>query len=353
MKDVGVDVKLKNVITNANKNFFYKIKEVAHSNDCMFRSDYISFPQINNDNNQKLNPEQISVDNVMEYLSHYKSCEEYYLRLFSTATHSRKVFKCKQKDDNFFMNVDKRISICLCMQLDSLQYQYGQLSNVLLALRKFKSLKYRRNAKCRSCKYISLCRYCPGKFKMSTQDFQTPHEWFCDLGKAIYKKYVVGFHMIRKNYVNNKEFSKMFGIVSKNMAKLGFEISAKDEKIWKENLQKNLTDEKFYFYVVYQNGEIVGFVELGVFDDKLFLSELQLCDNVKNTRVLLNILNKLVEFDEFTCFDKIYFKINKNNIKSQKTFEHLGAMKNAENSTSYCYVLEKNNVMKYLKKIKR
>lgn len=187
LQDIGIDVKLKNVITNANKKFFDKIKEVAHSNGCLFRSDYISFPQINNDNNQKLNPEQISVENVMEYLSNYKSCEEYYLRLFSTAGHTRKVFKCKQKDDNFFMNVDKQISICLCMQSDSLQYQYGQLSNVLLALRRFKSLKYRRNAKCRNCKYISLCRYCPGKFKMSTQDFQTPPEWFCDLGQSIYK----------------------------------------------------------------------------------------------------------------------------------------------------------------------
>lgn len=353
LQDIGIDVKLKNVITNANKKFFDKIKEVAHSNGCLFRSDYISFPQINNDNNQKLNPEQISVENVMEYLSNYKSCEEYYLRLFSTAGHTRKVFKCKQKDDNFFMNVDKQISICLCMQSDSLQYQYGQLSNVLLALRRFKSLKYRRNAKCRNCKYISLCRYCPGKFKMSTQDFQTPPEWFCDLGQSIYKKYVDGFHMIRKCYLNNKELSKIFGIVSNNMKKLGFEISAKDETVWKENLQRNLTDEKFYFYVIYQNGEIVGFVEVGVFEDKLFLSELQLCDNAKNTRVLPNILNRLVELDELANFDKIYFKINKNNIKSQKTFEHLGAVKNAENSNSYSYVLGKNNVKKYLKKIKR
>lgn len=88
--------------------------------------------------------------------------------------------------------------------------------------------------------------------------------------------------------------------------------------MWKENLQRNLTDEKFYFYVIYQNGEIVGFVEVGVFEDKLFLSELQLCDNAKNTRVLPNILNRLVELDELANFDKIYFKINKNNIKSQK-----------------------------------
>lgn len=195
--------------------------------------------------------------------------------------------------------------------------------------------------------------YCPGKFKMSTQDFQTPPEWFCDLGQSIYKKYVDGFHMIRKCYLNNKELSKIFGIVSNNMKKLGFEISAKDETVWKENLQRNLTDEKFYFYVIYQNGEIVGFVEVGVFEDKLFLSELQLCDNAKNTRVLPNILNRLVELDELANFDKIYFKINKNNIKSQKTFEHLGAVKNAENSSSYSYVLGKNNVKKYLKKIKR
>lgn len=346
LKEHGIEVKLKNVITNSNKNHFIKIKDVASREGCQFRSDYISFPQINK-NGQVLNPEQINIENVMQYLSNFSSCEEYYLRLFSTSKNTNKVFKCKKKDDNFFMNVDKNICFCICMQSNCLQYQNGQLAEALIELRKYKNLVYRKDAKCKNCKYAPLCRYCPGKFEMSTHDFQTPHQWFCDLGQAIYNKYVKGYHLVQKKYLNKSELQKVFDIVANNMRSLGFEISSGDKEVWANNLQQNLLDEKFWLFLFYFDGKIVGFVEMGAYDEKLFLSELQLCDCVKNTRILPFALNKLLEFEGFAQYDEIFFNINKNNKKSRKTFEHLGGVVVENKQNSCLYVIKREKIHNY------
>ena len=63
LKSAGITLVLKNIITNSNKNHFSNIRKLAHDLGVEFRSDYISFPQINGPHHQ--NPEQISVEGLL------------------------------------------------------------------------------------------------------------------------------------------------------------------------------------------------------------------------------------------------------------------------------------------------
>lgn len=352
LKKLDINVKLKNLITNTNKAYFLKIRDLSHQEGCLFRSDYIAFPQTKT-NKINFNPEQITVDEVLTYLSRYPSCEEYYLKTFSSAKNNNKVFKCKLRDDSFFMTVDKNLHMCLCMQSFGKKYEEGKLADALLEIRKLKIARYHKNAKCKNCKYIALCRYCPGKFEMSTHDFQKPHPWFCELGKKVYEKFVAGIRIIKKQYLTQAEISKLFEIISRNMSDIGFEIGKKDKSVWEKNLENNLLRNDFFLFVIYKDGIIVGFIELGVYDEKLFLSELQLCEQVKNSRILLKTIQTLMKNDNFEHFNEIYFNINKNNFKSIKTFEHLGGECIKRNEKSVCYKIKRGIIDNYLKKVSR
>lgn len=213
-----------------------------------------------------------------------------------------------------------------------------------------KNLNFKNTDQCKNCKYISLCRYCPDKFKMSTGSLHIPPQWFCDLGKAVYNNFIKGYCMIRKKYLKDFELQEAYNIISSNMSKLGFVIKKEDEVIWKENIVNRLKDENCFFYLVYQNGKICGFVEIVISNDKLIVSEIQLNDKVKNTRVLLKILKTLLQDNNFKSFNDVYFYINNKNLKSIKTFTHLGGILKEQKGNSSLYCLNRNNMVNYFKK---
>ncbi len=161
------------------------------------------------------------------------------------------------------------------------------------------------------------------------------------------------FELEIKQYLTQTEISKLFEIISRNMSDIGFEIGKKDKSVWEKNLENNLLRNDFFLFVIYKDGIIVGFIELGVYDEKLFLSELQLCEQVKNSRILLKTIQTLMKNDNFEHFNEIYFNINKNNFKSIKTFEHLGGECIKQNEKSVCYKIKRGIIDNYLKKVSR
>ena len=347
LKDLKINLTLKNVITNKNKGYFSQIGVLSKQLGCQFRSDYISFPQINK--HQTVNPEQISVEETLEYLSNFDTMKEIYLTKYSQNIHkSNKVFQCKKNDDTIFIDSSGNISMCLCMQSHSIPYKNGNLAEIILDLRKFKELVFDKNSKCRKCNLKPLCRYCPGKFEMSTQNFQVPPNWFCELGKKIYEKYIKGYSILRKTYLSKTEGQLAFKIIKDNMIDLGYNITNSDKKIWLGNLNKNLLNPDFYFYLVYKDGKIVSFVELVKNKDKLTLSEIQINQNNKKTRLLLYIIHSLIANKELLGFDEVFFNINKNNDMSRKTFTHLGGEIVEEHERSCLYKISRKKIENYL-----
>ena len=159
------------------------------------------------------------------------------------------------------------------------------------------------------------------------------------------------YNILRKTNLTIIETEVLFDIIKDNLLSLEYKISNNDKELWIENLKNSLQKEKFYLYLVYKEEKIVGFVEIIEENNKLTLSEIQIDNYNKKTRILLDIINFLLTRKDFLTFEEMYFNINKKNILSNKTFSHLGGKIIEEREKSYLYKIKRKDVEKYLKTI--
>ena len=165
------------------------------------------------------------------------------------------------------------------------------------------------------------------------------------------KVYVMKYNILRKTNLTIIETEVLFDIIKDNLLSLEYKISNNDKELWIENLKNSLQKEKFYLYLVYKEEKIVGFVEITEENNKLTLSEIQIDNYNKKTRILLDIINFLLTRKDFLTFDEMAFYINKQNAMSNKTFSHLGGQIIEERQKSYLYKIKRCDVEKYLKSI--
>lgn len=351
LRNIGIKVVLKNVVTNSNKYIFNDIKKLSSKVGCQFKFDYIVFP--NMANRGVYNPEQIDVNDALKFIGYNSSLEEYYLRLYSKPRKKKNnLFKCKNNDDAIFITSNKRVCMCLCMQ--DAGVKYTKLSDNIIELAKLKNIKLSKISRCKNCKYMPICRYCPGKFEMITGDYQTPPQWFCDFGKSIFDKFIKGFKIVRKKYFKDFELDAMAEIIAKNMVILGVNATSNELKMWKENMQALANRDDYFLYLIYQDGAICGFAELCEGKDGLlYLAEIQLAENVKGTRVLLKTLQFLAAEKDFERYDAVYFNINNKNEKSKNTFMHLGGVVIEKREKTSLYRLDKQVMLNTLSHFRR
>ena len=349
LRDKGINVILKNVLNKNNQEFFYKLRELAHKLNLKFRSDYFVFPKTNEIG--KMNDTLVSPIDALAYLKKQNNAEEHYLTKFNQQNGSKYVFKCKHLDDSIFVDSKLNISMCICMQHEKIPYSKGNLFDAVIKLRRFKEIIFSPKAKCKKCKLKPLCRYCPGKFYMITQNYEKPHEWFCELGQLVYKNFIQGYKFIRKQNLSIQEQNELFKIIKTNMTNLGFVVGDKDREMWTSNLLSFLTNKNYYLYIIYKDGSIVGFYSIIVEDNKPTLCELQLDKTVQKTRLIFEVIKSIFNQTEFKNFDTLYFGINKSNKQSINTFTHLGAECISENEKAYRYKINRDKVEKYLSRL--
>lgn len=350
LKDTGIKLILKNVITNSNKQHFSKIRDVAKKLDVEFRSDYISFPQINSKFEQ--NKEQISVKDAILSLKMQPNAKEYFINLYNSyQKDDGYIFKCKKMDDSLFVNSKLDVCMCICLQSFSVKYEKGNLLKCVSQLQDFRLMKYDASNKCKDCRLMSICRYCPAKFYLTTGSYQVAPKWFCDYANQVYSYFIKGVSIIRKRYISEENFDTLFKIIKNNMINIGVNVVDEDKKFWVDNIDSKLRDDKFFFYIIFYNGEICGFIEAVDSDNELIVAEIQLDAKVKGSRMILRVIEFMLNNKKFANYDNIKFSINKKNNMSNKTFGHLGAKIYSENEKSFRYELTRNQVERYVKKI--
>lgn len=166
------------------------------------------------------------------------------------------------------------------------------------------------------------------------------------------QKSINEYKILRKTNLTNIEIDLIYKIIKDNMLLLGFYVSNEDKKIWISNFLNNLQNQNFYCYIIYDNEQIIGFIEAVKANNKLTLSEIEFDSNHKKTRLILNVIYFLAITKDFAEFDELYFNINKKNINSTKTFSHLGCEIVEERRNCFLYKLKRANVDDYLKKFK-
>lgn len=213
IKEANISLLCKSVITNGNKEYYKDMENICKDLDIPFKKDYITFPSL--DKSHDFNPEQISPSEVIEFLKDDKIAQREYLKIFSNNDNEAErkyVFECRRDNDGLFISSEGKVNICPCMQSVSYQYQKGNLLECVLKLQELKNMEFRKDSKCKNCKYISLCRYCPAKFHLTTGDYETPPSWFCEFGELMYKNYIEGVRFIKESLTSDElkqVFNKM------------------------------------------------------------------------------------------------------------------------------------------------
>ncbi len=157
----------------------------------------------------------------------------------------------------------------------------------------------------------------------------------------------------RKECLTDLEFEKMFQIISSNMQAIGFDVKESDKKTWQDNINKSLKSEDEYYFVIYKDGDLCGYVEVCKINNQLHIPELELANKYKQTRLIYEIIKFLFNYNDFKKYEECYFSINKKNPISFKTFEHLGGVKIRESETKQFYKLLRKDVDDYLKNLSK
>ena len=146
---------------------------------------------------------------------------------------------------------------------------------------------------------------------------------------------------------------QMFEIISRNMVDIGLKTNKNDYKVWNKSLtQQSLTDN-YRLYLAFDNKELVGYIQIILEKNYIFLSEIEIKKEYQNTRLILKMIDFLVYNKELDKYKYVNFRINKNNLHSIKTFEHLGATKQGMTEKAIKYSLSREQIITYLDKLNK
>ena len=163
------------------------------------------------------------------------------------------------------------------------------------------------------------------------------------------RNYFNEFQLVEKTTVSHKELNKLYEIESYNMKCLGLTVRDNDKILWQKTMLTNLKEPNFKLFIVYLNGDICAFATLFIKDEQLWVSEIELSEKSKYTKIIFKLLATLASYVSLSKFACAFFKINKNNRISHKTFSHLGAKIIKENEKSYTYCIKRTDLQNYIK----
>ena len=103
------------------------------------------------------------------------------------------------------------------------------------------------------------------------------------------------------------------------------------------NMIRNTKD--YYVLLCYENNKLIAFVNYMYQDKGLMLSEIQVREEYQNKGLLKQLLKKVITKD-----DDIYLTIQKDNIRSQEIFKHIGFIKIEDN----LYKISYSSIMKWI-----
>ena len=99
------------------------------------------------------------------------------------------LFKCGAGKNSFCINASGELLACAQLRVSPYDLKKGTLEEGIKHFRNLVNQSMPKNMKCRNCKYIDFCRYCPGRFLLESQSMFTPPSWYCHYGILNYKKY--------------------------------------------------------------------------------------------------------------------------------------------------------------------
>lgn len=97
------------------------------------------------------------------------------------------LYKCQAGDTAFGFDGFGQLFLCLNARVPSYDMSAGSFhEGYHYFLQEVRNRIPPADFPCRKCKFIRLCRYCPGRFLLETGNEFTPSKWYCDVGRQVW-----------------------------------------------------------------------------------------------------------------------------------------------------------------------
>lgn len=352
LQEKNIFIKTKALLTKRNMNHFHRIKEYAYDKKVDFRYDYIVFPKINTLGSNG-NPERLETAEIIDNIKGDEQAKIYFEneieKIGKHENFSEFIFECTGGEDSVFINCHGNINMCVIVQTDQHNIEKVNINDAMKEIKKFKNKKKTENNKCYQCEKKNICRYCPGRFYLETNDYQLAPHWYCNMAEEIIKNFQGNKIYDKKNKIPNNILNEMFGIISSNlkMNSINQKIKESDYDLWKENV---LDSKELLTYVEMDEGRVIGYIQFIKGNMDSCICEIQVIDKNKGDgKTFRKLLSVFVDTTKLKNTNKVFVNINKNNQKAILIFEKIGFVHMKNNR----YEISGEKLINWLKKEKK
>jgi radical SAM protein with 4Fe4S-binding SPASM domain len=182
-----IRVRLKTMVLSLNVHELEDMKRIAAERNLSFRWDGTIIARIDGD--QHPCDLRLSAEDLVKLeMADPRRRAAWVDRVREGLVEAREaLYKCQAGDTAFGFDGFGQLFLCLNSRVPSYDLRAGSFcEGYHHFLQEVRNRIPPADFPCRNCKFIRLCRYCPGRFLLETGDEFTPSKWYCDVGRQVW-----------------------------------------------------------------------------------------------------------------------------------------------------------------------
>lgn len=179
---------LKASLTTSNISYIDNLNALASSFNKKIKYDGIIINSLDHSNSTLFN--RLTPQEVINFEDDYKIIPTIHnYSLTNNSNDEELLFKCGAGKNSFCINASGELLACSQLRISPYDLKKGNLEDGIKHFTNLVNQNMPENMKCKNCKYIDFCRYCPGRFLLEANSMFTPPDWYCLYGKLSYEKH--------------------------------------------------------------------------------------------------------------------------------------------------------------------
>lgn len=181
----GLPLVLKTVLLTINQHELQEMKDLANELGVRYRYDSAIWPRL--DGNHSPYRYRLSAEETLKMdLTDLERVQEWHKtgeKFSGVPLRQDLAFTCGAAIRSFHIDSAGRLCACMMMRRPSyslLEMPFAEAWEKLGEIRKIKRVKH---TECENCLANDLCSQCPGWSQLEHQDYETPDDFVCELGK--------------------------------------------------------------------------------------------------------------------------------------------------------------------------
>lgn len=185
LKEAGLPVSIKASLLKSNISYRKEMINFAKDNGLTLRWDGIIIGSLSNkisniiDMNRLTPFEVIMSENSEKIEPHIFN----YRKMIEASSNEETLLKCGAGKNSFCISATGELLLCSQLRINPYNLSRGTIADGIKYFKPISEQLMPKDMKCKDCKYIDFCRYCPGRFLLENGSLYEPPNWYCEYGK--------------------------------------------------------------------------------------------------------------------------------------------------------------------------